>query len=68
MRGTLHTIWCLVEFIYKIIFLTYPLKSCSVMVSPNKFKKFLKAALSSLLPNNSSSWVYRIHRPISGGQ
>ena len=29
------------------------------MVSPRKLKKFLKAALSSLLPNNSSSWVYK---------
>lgn len=29
------------------------------MVSPRKLKKFLKAVLSSLLPNNSSSWVYK---------
>lgn len=29
------------------------------MVSPRKLKKLLKAALSSLLPNNSSSWVYK---------
>lgn len=42
--------------------LTYPLKSWSVTVSPNKLRKFLNAGLSSLFPNSSSSWVCKVYQ------
>ena len=41
---------------------THPLKSCSVTVSPSSSKNSLKAGLSSLFPNSSSSRVWKRNR------
>lgn len=37
----------------------YPLKSCSSMLSPKTLRNSLKAGVSSLFPNNSSSDVWQ---------
>lgn len=45
------------------IVIRYPLKSCSSIFSPSRPRNSLKAGVSSLLPNNSSSDVWKKETP-----
>lgn len=50
-------------YFYDFWTICYPLKSCSPIFSPSRPRNSLKAGVSSLFPNNSSSDVWKKETP-----